>query len=90
VPTGATTSAALTRRLEGERSRRFGPSTDVARIAAGLRDRDLTIRPLQHAVEAREGFLPRVANDPECSCLDDDPHFTAIKQAIGITPGAAN
>jgi len=77
----------LARRLEGWRPIRFVSSLELARIAAGLRDRDLTIGYLQQAVDAREGFLPFISGDDEFAFLRDDPRFVAITQAIGIASG---
>ena len=77
----------LLRRLEGLRPVRFVSSLELARIAAGLRDRDLTIGYLQQAVDAREGFLPFISGDDEFALLRDDPRFVAITQKIGIAPG---
>jgi TolB-like protein/Flp pilus assembly protein TadD len=76
----------LLRRLEGLRPVRFVSSLELARIAAGLRNRDLTIGYLQQAVDAREGFLPFISGDDEFAFLRDDPRFVAITQKIGIAP----
>lgn len=77
---------ALLKRLEGRRPARFISSLELARIAAGLRDPDLTIGYLQQAVDAREGFLPFIGGDDEFTFLRDDSRFVGITQKIGIAP----
>jgi TolB-like protein/Flp pilus assembly protein TadD len=76
----------LLKRLEGQRPVRFVSSVEMARVAAGLRDRDLTIGYLQQAVDAREGFLPFIDGDDEFAFLRDDSRFVAIVHTIGIAP----
>jgi TolB-like protein/Flp pilus assembly protein TadD len=75
---------ALLKRLDGESNKPFVSSLELARIAAGLQDRDLTIRYLERAVEAREGFLPFIGGDDEFAFLHRDPRFLAIERMIGI------
>jgi TolB-like protein/Tfp pilus assembly protein PilF len=80
----AAEARALLRRLESDRSKPFISSLELARIAAGLRDPDLTIRYLERALEAREGFLPFIGRDDEFAFLQHDPRFLAIERTIGI------
>ena len=75
---------ALLNRLESAPSKSFISSLELARVAAGLLDRDLTIRYLERAVEAREGFLPFIGGDDEFAFLHQDPRFLAIERKIGI------
>jgi TolB-like protein/Flp pilus assembly protein TadD len=75
---------ALLKRLESERKVPFTSSLELARIAAGLRDPDLTIRYLERAVDAREGFLPFIGGDAEFAFLRNDPRFLAVERTIGI------
>ncbi len=75
---------ALLRRLESEKGKAFISSLELARIAAGLQDRDLTIRYLQKAVEAREGFLPFIGGDDEFAFLGQDSRYQAVTRTIGI------
>ena len=77
---------AVLKRLEGRRPTRFVSSLELARIAAGLRDSDLTIGYLQQAVDAREGFLPFIGGDDEFAFLRGDSRFVDITHKIGITP----
>jgi tetratricopeptide (TPR) repeat protein len=75
---------ALLGRLENEPNRPFISSLELARVAAGLLDRDLTIHYLQKAVDAREGFLPFIGIDVEFNFLRKEPRFLAIERTIGI------
>jgi len=76
-------------RLEQMSQARFVPAHERARVTAGLRDRDATLRYLERAVEAREGFLPWLGQEPEFGFLHDDARFVALVQRIGIRmPGA--
>ena len=75
---------ALLKKLEGEKGKPFISSLELARIAAGLQDRDLTIRYLQKAVEAREGFLPFIGGDDEFAFLREDSRYQLIVRRIGI------
>lgn len=75
---------ALLKRLESERNVPFTSALELARIAAGLRDSDLTVRYLERAVDAREGFLPFIGGDDEFAFLRHDPRFLAIERTIGI------
>ncbi|MBV8337280.1 MAG: TIR domain-containing protein [Alphaproteobacteria bacterium] len=76
----------LLKRLEGWRSARFISSLELARIAAGLRDRDRTLGYLEQAIDAREGFLPFIGGDDEFAFLHDDSRFVDITRKIGIAP----
>ncbi len=78
---------ALLKRLDNPQGRSFVSALELARIAAGLQDSDLTIGYLQRAVDAREGFLPFIGGDSEFAFLHHDPRFLAIEREIGI--GAA-
>ena len=85
---------ALLKRLEDEPGKRFVSSLELARIAAGMRDRDLTIKLLERATDAREGYLPFIGGDDEFAFLRNDPRYLAIERRIGIganrgTPPAA-
>jgi TolB-like protein/Tfp pilus assembly protein PilF len=80
---------AILKRLDGESATRFVSALELARITAGLRDRDATIGYLERAVAAREGFLPFVAGDDEFAFLNDDPRFAVIMRTIGIPLGAS-
>ncbi|MGQ0430639.1 MAG: tetratricopeptide repeat protein [Gammaproteobacteria bacterium] len=80
----ATEARALLKKLEAKKGKPYISSLELARIAAGLQDRDLTIRYLQRAVEAREGFLPFIGGDDEFAFLRDDAHYQAIVRTIGI------
>ena len=75
---------ALLRRLEGDQKETFLSSLDLARIAAGLLDQDLTIRYLERALDAREGFLPFIGGDDEFNFLHRDARYLAITKEIGI------
>jgi len=75
---------ALIRRLESESGKPFISSLELARIAAGLLDRDLAIHYLEQAVAAREGFLPLIGGDDEFVFLHHDPRYLAITRRIGI------
>jgi TolB-like protein/Flp pilus assembly protein TadD len=79
---------AILKRLDGQSAARFVSALELARITAGLEDRDATIGYLQKAVAAREGFLPFIAGDYEFAFLKDDPRYTAITRTIGIPLGA--
>jgi tetratricopeptide (TPR) repeat protein len=79
---------ALLGQLANAPNKPFISSLELARIAAGLLDRDLTIRYLERAVAAREGFLPFIGVEEEFSFLRQDRRFLAIEQTIGI--GAAH
>ncbi len=80
----ANEARALLKRLDGEPHKPFISSLELARIAAGLLDRDLTIRYLERAVDAREGFLPFVGGDDEFAFLRHDSRYLAIARKIGI------
>ena len=75
---------ALLKRLDRKQNKSFVSSLELARIAAGLLDSELTIRYLQRAVDAREGFLPFIGGDNEFAFLHHDPRFLAIERKIGI------
>ncbi len=75
---------ALLKRLDGEPGKPFISSLELARIAAGLLDRDLTIRYLERALEAREGFLPFIGGDDEFAFLHHDSRYLALARKIGI------
>ena len=75
---------ALLQRLEGGSAMRFLSSLELARIAAGMRDRDRTIRLLERATEAREGYLPFIGGDDEFAFLRHDSRYVAIERKIGI------
>ncbi|MEO6263427.1 MAG: hypothetical protein ABIO58_00365 [Luteimonas sp.] len=77
---------ALLTRLDDESKRHFVSSLELARVSAGLGDRDTTLRYLEQAVEAREGFLPFLAGDEEFDFLHGEPRFAAIVRKIGIPP----
>lgn len=81
---------ALLKRLEQQRSVRFVSSLELARIAAGVPDRDLTVSYLQQAIDAREGFLPFIGGDDEFAFLRNDARFTTMTQKIGIAPRRTN
>ena len=80
---------AILQRLEGAAATRFVSALELARITAGLHDRDATIGYLQRAVDAREGFLPFIAGDDEFAFLKDEPRYAAILRTIGIPASAA-
>lgn len=75
---------ALLKKLDGEKGKPFVSSVELARIAAGLQDLELTIRYLQKAVEAREGFLPFIGSDDEFAFLREDSRYQAIARTVGI------
>lgn len=75
---------ALLKRLDGAPNKPFISSLELARIAAGLRDSELTIRYLERAVDAREGFLPFIGGDVEFAFLHEDSRYLAITRKIGI------
>ena len=77
---------ALLARLDEQRNSRFVSSLELARITAGLGDRDKTLGYLENAVEAREGDLPLLSTFEEFSFLHGDPRYAAVVRAIGI-PG---
>ena len=77
---------AILKRLDGESATRFVSALELARITAGLHDRDATIGYLQRAVDAREGFLPFAGGDDEFAFLKDDSRYAAIMRTIGIPP----
>ncbi len=79
---------ALLKRLDGERGKPFTSSLELARIAAALPDRDLTIQYLERALDAREGFLPFISSDDEFAFLHHDSRYLALTRKIGI--GAAH
>ena len=56
----------------------------MARIAAGLLDRDLNIRYLKQAVDAREGYLPFIGGDDEFAFLRHDERYLTLVRMIGI------
>jgi TolB-like protein len=75
---------ALLQRLDREAGKPFNSALELARIAAGLRDRELTLGYLQRAVAAREGMLPFIGGDDEFSFLHGDAAYVAITREIGI------
>ena len=75
---------AVQQRLEDESGKRFVSSLDLARIAAGLGDRDLAVKLLGKATEAREGYLPFIGGDDEFAFLRHDSRYLAIERRIGI------
>ena len=75
---------ALLAGLENKSNRHFVSSLELARIAAGLLDRRLTIQLLERAVAAREGYLPFIGGDDEFAFLHHDSRFLAIERKIGI------
>ncbi len=79
---------AILQRLESHSANRFVSALELARLTAGLRDRDATIGYLQRAIAAREGFLPFIGGEEEFAFLKDDPRFGAILRTIGILLGA--
>jgi TolB-like protein/Tfp pilus assembly protein PilF len=79
---------AILEQLDDQSATSFVSALELARIAAGLQDRDATIGYLEKAVAAREGFLPFIAGDYEFAFLKDDPRYAAITRTIGIPLGA--
>ena len=77
---------ALLARLDGQRESRFVSSLELARITAGLGEREKTLGYLENAVEAREGDLPLLTTFAEFDFLHGDPRYAAVVRAIGI-PG---
>ena len=75
---------ALLKKLDGSKGKPFISSLELARVAAGVQDRDLTLGYLQRAVEAREGFLPFIGGDDEFAFLRGDSRYKAIERTIGI------
>ena len=75
---------ALLQRLDREAGKPFNSALELARVAAGLRDHDLTLRYLQRAVDAREGLLPYIGGDDEFAFLHGDAAYVAITRTIGI------
>ncbi len=75
---------ALLARLDGQRESRFVSSLELARITAGLGDREKTLGYLENAVEAREGDLPLLTTFAEFDFLHGDPRYAAVIRAIGI------
>lgn len=75
---------ALLKKLDGEKGKPFISSLELARIPAGFQDRDLTIRYLRKAVEAREGFLPFIGGDDEFAFLRKDSRYQEVARTIGI------
>jgi len=69
--------------LDHDSEQRFVPSLDRARITAGLRDREATLRYLEEAVAAREGFLPFLRLSDEFAFLLGDPRYEEILEQIG-------
>jgi TolB-like protein/Flp pilus assembly protein TadD len=80
----ANEARALLKRLDGEAGKPFISSLELARIAAGLLDHELTIRYLERAVDAREGFLPFIGGDDEFAFLHHDSRYLALTRKIGI------
>jgi tetratricopeptide (TPR) repeat protein len=74
----------ILRRLDDESRQHYVSALQRARITAGLRDRDATLRYLGESVAAREGTLPWLTTDREFDFLHGDPRFTAIINEIGI------
>jgi TolB-like protein len=74
----------LLKQLDGEPGKPFVSSLELARIAAGLADRDLTIQYLERAFDAREGFLPFIDGDDEFAFLHQDGRYVALTRKIGI------
>ena len=83
----ATEARMLLKKLDGEKGKPFVSSLELARIAAGVEDRNLTLQYLQRAVEAREGFLPFIGGDEEFAFLREDSRYQAIARTIGIGEG---
>lgn len=73
--------ATLMERAESE----YIPNIAFARINAGLRDDEETLRWLNRAVEAREAVLPLIYNEPHFRRLHNNPRFIEILDRIGIT-----
>ncbi len=80
----ASEARALLKKLDSQKGKPFVSSLELARIAAGLQDRDVTLQYLQRAVEAREGFLPFIGGDDEFEFLREDSRYQAIARRIGI------
>jgi TolB-like protein/Flp pilus assembly protein TadD len=83
--TGHTTEARqILSELDGESERRFVSSLDRARVTAGLRDGEATLRYLEEAVDAREGSLPFLPTFHEFDFLQGNPRYAAILERIGV------
>jgi serine/threonine protein kinase/tetratricopeptide (TPR) repeat protein len=77
---------ALLAGLDADAPRKFVSGLDRARIAAGLRDRDATLRYLESAVKAREGYMPFLQQYEEFAFVHDEPRYAAIVREVGLAP----
>jgi serine/threonine-protein kinase len=80
-------------RLEAERildelntlkTQRYIPSFFIARINAGLGERDLTFEWLDRAFDERYGMLAYLKIDPAFDTLGSDPRLDALMKRVGI------
>jgi serine/threonine protein kinase/predicted Zn-dependent protease len=74
----------LLERLEANRAEPFLHSLQLAKITAGLGDREATLRYLRDGVGAREGTAPFLPIYGEFSFLRDGPEFQSLLDEMGV------
>jgi 3-deoxy-D-manno-octulosonate 8-phosphate phosphatase KdsC-like HAD superfamily phosphatase len=56
----------------------------VAKVAAGLDDRDLAFQKLQEAYELHDGELPFIGDDIEYEPIREDPRFRELLRKMKL------
>jgi tetratricopeptide (TPR) repeat protein len=77
---------ATLKELEAKYARRESPATDIARVHAGLGDKDQAFMWLEKAFDARSGSLKDVAYEEYFDLLRDDPRYEDLVRRIGLKP----
>ncbi len=66
--------------------RRYVPSYHIARIYAGLGEKDEAFAWLEKAYAQRDGWLNWLRVDPTLDSLRSDPRFTSLLRRVGLPP----
>jgi serine/threonine protein kinase/Tfp pilus assembly protein PilF len=77
---------ATLKELEAKYARRESPATDIARVHAGLGDKDQAFVWLEKAFETRSGSLKDVSYEEYFDLLRDDPRYADLVRRMGLKP----
>lgn len=75
---------ATLKELETKYAQRESPPTDIAKVHAGLGNKDQAFVWLEKAFEARSGRLKDVADEPYYDSLRDDPRYANLMRRVGL------
>ena len=76
----------LVKELEGLAKRRYVSPMNIARIYAGLGEKDLAFDWLRKGYEDHSDHLLRLGVDPSFDSIRSDPRFRDLLRRIGLEP----